>query len=315
MTMTLAFISILIFTLVFYFFVSRKAIADLQARVGPNQFGPSGFFQPIADSLKLNQKRGDFNFRGDSAFWWILFHTFLFSTLTILPLGSAFVVYDSKMSVLIPILLSGLLSMSMLLFGINQGTLFSVLSGLRRTSQSMAGLFPALVALLCAAFRSKGLSWTEMNGCQGFLPLFWTAFSGPFEFLAMIIFILSGLVIFSIYPMDVDRESESTMSGRVLGLYYLAKQYCFFLWSLVTVVIFLGGWQLPELFQGIALLELIYVLGKVFLLMLVIQVIAKANPVPRVDQVTDFSWKVLSPLSLGALIGNCILFYLSAQVG
>jgi NADH:ubiquinone oxidoreductase subunit H len=83
----------------------------------------------------------------------------------------------------------------------------------------------------------------------------------------------------------------------------------------VTVVIFLGGWQLPDVLQGMAIVELMYVLGKVFLLMLLVQVIAKANPAPRVDQVTDFSWKVLSPLSLAALIGNCILFYLSAQVG
>ena len=31
----------------------RKALARIQVRIGPNRAGPAGFFQPVADGLKL----------------------------------------------------------------------------------------------------------------------------------------------------------------------------------------------------------------------------------------------------------------------
>ena len=37
-------------------FVERKVIAAMQLRRGPNVVGPFGFFQPIADGLKLLTK-------------------------------------------------------------------------------------------------------------------------------------------------------------------------------------------------------------------------------------------------------------------
>ena len=31
----------------------RKALARMQVRIGPNRAGPGGFFQPVADGVKL----------------------------------------------------------------------------------------------------------------------------------------------------------------------------------------------------------------------------------------------------------------------
>ncbi len=44
-------------------------------------------------------------------------------------------------------------------------------------------------------------------------------------------------------------------------------------------------------------------LSKVLLVMLGVVWIARSNPRVRVDQITDLSWKVLSPISLFALTG------------
>ncbi len=79
------------------------------------------------------------------------------------------------------------------------------------------------------------------------------------------------------------------------------------------MVLFLGAWILPsgifsalkeaEAYGVIQIMELMLLLAKTFVLMLVVVWVARVNPRSRADQVTDFSWKVLSPFSLAALIG------------
>ncbi len=301
---------LLVFPGIFLFaYASQKMSADLQARVGVNRSGPAGVLQPLADVIKLMQKGGVIAENREVIFWWLLYQLVLYSTVIILPLGSVFIIYDSEMSVLIPLWISVILSFSVLLMSLSQGTGLSVLSGLRRTSQTMASVFPAIVSLLCAAFKSGGFRWSDASKSQGFLPFFWTAFSSPFEFLAFLIFILSGMMLFAISPVDVDQECSSFMSGRILGFHKLAKYYGYFLWCLVTVAVFLGAWNLPAGLQGETFLEVVWILSKVFFLMLLVHVVARSNPVGRVDQTTDFSWRVLSPFSLVALIGSSIWIY------
>jgi NADH:ubiquinone oxidoreductase subunit H len=59
-------------------------------------------------------------------------------------------------------------------------------------------------------------------------------------------------------------------------------------------------------YKLLAFLELLWLLVKTFSLMLFIIWVARVNSRSRVDQITDFSWKVLSPFSLVALIGASI---------
>ncbi len=62
-----------------------------------------------------------------------------------------------------------------------------------------------------------------------------------------------------------------------------------------------------EAFRLLELSELCMVLFKTFFLMLGISLIARVTPRMRADQITDMSWKVLSPLSLFALACSAIL--------
>ena len=83
------------------------------------------------------------------------------------------------------------------------------------------------------------------------------------------------------------------------------------------MVLFLGAWDLPPqlvrglksggVFHILALIELLWLLTKAFLLMLLIIWVSKVNSRSRVDQITDFAWKVLSPFALIALVGASLL--------
>jgi NADH-quinone oxidoreductase subunit H len=174
--------------------------------------------------------------------------------------------------------------------------------------------------------------WSALVYAQGFSPLHWTAFSNPFQFVAFVTFLLSGLVLLAIAPMDSALSSRELhggvaahLSGYRYSIFQMGRFYGFFLWSIMTVALFLGGWSLPHAWSEIArasaalsvlhLLEIAWLLLKTFLLMLTVIWVAQVNPKSRVDQVTDFSWRILSPFAILALVGSSVWAAVVAGLG
>lgn len=301
-------------------YLDRKIGADFQARVGPNRAGPAGILQPIADLMKLLQKEATIDWSWREALWLGVHTMALYSTVAVLPLGSLVLLVDTDMSAFLPFWATLVLSLGTMLLGLSQRSVPGWFGGMRISAQALAGAFPALVALLCAGVRAGGFRWSVLAGSQSASPLHWAAFSNPFQFVAFVVFVVAGLVLLGIAPMDAALSQpdihggvSSHLHGRRLSLFRLSRFYGFFLWSVIAVVLFLGAWELPNSVFGalkdagsygvIQLLELSVLLSKTFFLMLLVVWVARVNPRARVDQVTDFSWKVLSPFSLGALIG------------
>lgn len=312
-------------------FLERKVGADFQARVGPNRAGPAGLFQPLADLLKLLQKESQTEWNWREALWLGVHTMALYSTVAVIPLGSAAILVNTDMSAFLPFWAALVLGLGTMLLGISQGSVPGWFGGVRVAAQAMAGAFPALVAILCAGVRAGGFRWTAFAESQGAGPLSW-AVVNPFELLAFLVFVTSGLILLGIPPMDaglsvpdIHGGVSSHLYGRRLSLFRLGRFYGFFLWSVIAVVIFLGAWILPfglstSLRESgqlgtLQLLELVWLLFKTFALMLAVVAVAKVSPRGRVDQITDFAWKVLSPFSLFALIGSGIWAAIAAIGG
>jgi NADH-quinone oxidoreductase subunit H len=301
-------------------YVDRKVSADLQARVGPNRAGPAGSLQPVADLLKLLQKqsRQEWGWLENT---WLSVHTMaLYSTLAVLPLGSLALLLDTEMSAFLPFWSGLVLALGTMLLGLSQSSVPGWFGGIRVAAQTLAGAFPALIALICTGVRAGSFRWSLLAQSQGFSPWHWTFMSNPFQAIAFVVFVLSGLILLAIPPLDgglsmsdIHGGVSSHLHGRRLSLFRFGRFYGFFLWSVITVVLFLGAWILPSgiveslkangAYRFLAWIELIWLLAKTFLLMILIVWIARVNPRSRVDQITDFAWKVLSPFSLAALVG------------
>ena len=301
-------------------YLNRKLTADLQARVGPQYAGPSGVLQPLADFLKLIQKepRGHWSLRENI---WLGIHTMaLYSTLAVLPLGSLALLVDTDMSAFLPFWASLVLALGTMLLGFSQVSVPGWFGGIRITAQALAGSFPALISLICVGVRAGSFKWSQLAGSQGFFFWEWAVFSNPFQFIAFFVFVVSGLVLLAIPPLDgglsqsdIHGGVSSYLHGRRLSLFQLGRFYGFFFWSVIAVVLFLGAWNLPrgiidllkdrESFILLSFLELLCLLVKTFFLMLLVIWVARVNTKARVDQITIFAWKVLSPFSLVALMG------------
>lgn len=313
-------------------YLDRKLAADFQARVGPAHAGPRGILQPIADLLKLLQKSKYKDWHWKETFWFSIQTMALYATVAMLPLGSAAILVDTDMSAFLPFWSALVLALSSVLLGFSQKSVSGWLGGLRIAAQAFSGVFPAIVALLCVGVRVRGFRWSVIVGAQGFSPLHWNATADPFQFVAMLLFLSGGMILLGIAPMnsgfisqDMHGGISSRFSGHRFGMLQLGRLYSFFLWALITVVVFLGAWKIPaqltaKLLSGddgkfvgfngqsiLQWLELFWLVVKTFSLMLFIVWVARVNPRSRVDQITDFAWKVLSPLSLVALIGTCVI--------
>jgi NADH-quinone oxidoreductase subunit H len=304
-------------------YFERKLGADFQARVGPNRAGRAGFLQPFADLLKLLQKE---SVRSNSwrEFLWLGVHVMaLYSTVAVLPLGSANLFVDTDMSAFLPFWAALVVALGTLMLGYSQMTVPGWLGGSRVAVQAVSGAFPALVALICAGIHVGGFRWSSMALAQGALPFQWTAVSDPFQLVAFIVFVIGGLVLLSIPPMDaglsladIQGGVSSSLYGRRFVLFRLGRFYAFFLWSVIAVVLFLGAWVLPSSLAEtvrdatdigpLHVLEVLWLLLKTLVLMVLVVWVSRVNPRSRVDQVTDFAWKVLSPFSLLALIGTAL---------
>jgi NADH-quinone oxidoreductase subunit H len=110
-------------------------------------------------------------------------------------------------------------------------------------------------------------------------------------------------------PFDQNESQEELIAGGSteytgmrFGLGFFAEYIHLILGSMLVVLLFLGGWNLPEMLTSNMLLGIIlptaFFLGKVALVMLAIIMIRWAVPRFRIDQVVDLSWKKLLPLSL-----------------
>lgn len=304
-------------------FIDRKLSADFQARIGPNRSGPNGILQPLADFLKLLQKQS-LQSRSWRESLWLAVHTMaLYSTVAVIPFGSSAVMVNTDMSAFLPFWAALVLALGTMLLGFSQESVTGWFGGVRVAGQALAGALPALVCLICAGVHAGGFQWLRLASVQGASPLSWTGFSNPFEFIAFVAFVISGLVLLGVPPMDGGLSTldlhggvASDLSGRRLILFRLGRFYGFFLWSVIATVLFLGAWNLPFGIAGalsdggrhalLEAIELAWLLAKTFTLMTVVVLVSRVNPRGRVDQTTDFAWKVLSPFALVALIGSGI---------
>ncbi len=309
--------------------LERRWAGRIQSRVGPNRVGPLGFFQWIADAIKLILKEDTIPNGADRPLFrmapYFVFAGFLL-TFVALPWSPKLVVSDLNVGIFYVLAITALTVVGILMSGWASNSKWALFGGIRAAAQVVSYEIPAGMTLLIPVLMAGTLSVNGIIAAQGGpqdgslvevggWPWNWFVFANPMAFAGFFIFLTASLAEGNRTPFDLpEAESElvsgynTEYSGIRFAVFFLVEFGNLYVMSALVTILFLGGWQIP----GVRVHEItdwyhhlacaLIFLGKVFVLTNVIMWLRWTLPRIRVDQMMSLCWKYLVPVSMGLVV-------------
>ncbi len=294
----------------------RKGIGFTQIRLGPNRVGPLGLLQPIADAVKLIFKE---IIRPTAASKGLFF---LGPVMTIMPALAAWAVIPFGPDVVLANVNAGLLFLmaitSMEVYGViiagwASNSKYAFLGALRASAQMVSyeiamGFCLVVVLMVSASMNLTDIVMQQSRGTfadmgAGVLSWNWLPLLPIF-----VVFFISGLAETNRHPFDVvEGESEIVAghmieySGMSFAMFFLAEYANMILVSMLTVLLFLGGWLSPFAFLDF-IPGWIWLAIKVFVVATMFLWVRATFPRYRYDQIMRLGWKIFIPITLVWLV-------------
>jgi NADH-quinone oxidoreductase subunit H len=232
---------------------------------------------------------------------------------------------------------------------------YGLIGGLRSAAQMISYELPLFLALISIIMFTSILSGTSgigtisirevmnyqnswhMTGIpvldfifEGFTPWSWFFLVQP---LMLIVYYICGLAETNRPPFDLpEAESElvagylTEYSGIRWAMFFLGEYGNMTIVSAITTYLFLGGWSGPgvSFLTGLHspgwgllgnLLALGYFITKVYLLCFVFIWVRSTLPRLRPDQLMQFAWLILIPVTLGNILLTGMLYLITSSIG
>jgi len=295
-------------------YIERKALGDIQLRIGPNVCGPFGILQPLADAFKLVMKENITPKNVDFWVWWaapMVVFVPTFMLLITIPFNEFLVLTDLDIGILFIIAVSGITPLGIIMAGWASSNKYTLISGLRAAAQMMSYEIPIILAVLAVVVFSGSLSLTGIVDAQegyylGFIPK-WNIFLPPLA-LAGFIFFVCSLAEMGRTPFDIIEAEGEIVAGHTIeysgmrfAFFFLAEYAHLFITGALVTLLFLGGWHGPFSSHPVFgwLIGLGWFLIKTFIVAwMVIWVGRGTLPRIRIDQMLSLGWKWLLPIGL-----------------
>nr|QOJ50919.1 NADH-plastoquinone oxidoreductase subunit 1 [Primula merrilliana] len=306
--------------------LEREISAGIQQRLGPEYAGPLGILQALADGTKLLFKENLLPSRGNISLFTIGPSLAVISILlsySVIPFGYHLVLADLSIGVFLWIAISSIAPIGLLMSGYGSNNKYSFLGGLRAAAQSISYEIPLTLCVLSISLLSNSSSTVDIVEAQSKYGFWgWNLWRQPIGFF---VFLISSLAECERLPFDLPEAEEELVagyqteySGIKFGLFYVASYFNLLISSLFVTVLYLGGWNLsipyifiPEFFEvnkaskiklvG-AIIGIFITLAKTFLFLFLSITTRWTLPRLRMDQLLNFGWKFLLPISLGNLL-------------
>ncbi len=301
----------------FLVWMERKVSAHMQSRIGPNRVGVFGLLQTVADALKLTTKEDIKPVHRDKIPYYIapiIAFVATFAGMIVIPFDKGVSVQNLNIGILYVISITSFTVIAILSAGWSSNNKFALLGGFRSAAQIVSYEVPLVMSLVPVIMTAGTLNLNNVVEYQQKAG-YW--FVVP-QFIAFLIFITSATAEANRAPFDIpEAESEliggfhTEYSGVKFAMFFLGEYIAIIVSSAVAVTVFLGGW-LPLPFLGsLPIPGFAWFVAKLLFVIYLIMAFRWTFPRLRVDQLMDFGWKVLIPISiLNILItGFCILFF------
>lgn len=295
---------------IFLIWLTRKLVARMQDRIGPNRVGGRfGLLQTVADVIKLLVKEVIHPSGAD----WISYNAAPILTVmaallvwAVMPFAPGVIGTDLNIGVFYIMAISSASVIVLLLAGWGSNNKYALLGAFRAVAQMVSYEVPMILALLVPIILARTMSTDGIVAAQS-IPFI------LFAPLSAIIFYISTLAETGRTPFDLlEAESEIVAgfhieySGMKFGMFFLAEFVNTLFWAGMFVTIYLGGYRFFGLENWVSsdgypygrLIGLIAFFSKTFLIYFVYDWIRATLPRVRVDQILNYNWKFLVPLSL-----------------
>jgi formate hydrogenlyase subunit 4 len=188
----------------------------MQSRVGPNRAGPGGFYQWIADAVKLLTKEDlvpteadQFLFRIAPYFMMVGFACVFVA----LPFSHRLVIAEMNVGVFYIIAVTALIVVGIIMSGWSSNSKWSLFGAIRSAAQIISYEIPAGMALMIPVLLSGTLSTQGIIRAQGPWPWEWYIFHDPASFAAFFIYFISALAEGNRTPFDLPEAESELVSG------------------------------------------------------------------------------------------------------
>ncbi len=280
--------------------VERRGLGFLQERLGPNRVGPFGFFQWIADTVKLLFKADEVPPGGDTL-------TFrLAPALAAVPVLVGFGVVafapgwtlsDLEIGVIFVLGMLALPVYAMVLGAWASRNRYAMLGGLRAAAQMLSYEAFFGLSLMGVVLIAGSLNLSEIVAAQAGL---WFVVLQP---LGAALFTLAAIAAAHRLPFDLQESEQDLVagfmteySGMGFALFFLGEYLAILLVAAFATTLFFGGWLGPWL-PGPVWFGL--KTGAIALAFIWVRAIL---PRPRYDQLVGFAWRWALPLALVNLL-------------
>jgi len=289
--------------------LERKGVGRIQNRIGPNRVGPYGIFQPVADGIKSLTKEDIVPSRADGVVHFlapVLLVVTVFMGFAVMPMGRNMVLVDMDAGLLFYFAMGASTELSVFMAGWSSRNKYSLLGAMRAVAQMISYEVALLLSSVVIVMITGSLSLVKIVDAQNHysygLP-HWFIFT-PWGLAAFVMYAIAGTAETNRSPFDLpEGESElvagyhTEYSGFKFALFFLGEYVAMFSISGLGTTLFLGGWTAPlAALQWIP--SWIWFFGKLFVSMCVFIWLRGTLPRLRQDQLMNFAWKFVLPMSL-----------------
>jgi NADH-quinone oxidoreductase subunit H len=296
----LAFVLLMVLGFIWF---ERRAMAIMQARLGPNRAGPFGLFQSAADALKVMIKEDIVPSRADKVVHWIapiIAFIPVMMVFAVVPFRGGALLADLNVGILYVVAISSVTTLGIFMAGWGSNSKYTLLGAMRQVATVVSYEIPVVLSLVGVILLTGSLSLQQIVQAQN-VPFILVQ---PLGFL---LFFTGALAEINRAPFDLtEADSElvagylTEYSGMKFGLFFLAEYGEALVVSALVTTLFLGGWRGP------LLPDWLWFLVKVGAVFFVIVWIRTTVPRVRIDQLMALAWKFLFPLALINLLVTAV---------